>query len=449
MFFKALLALKTSTGFILFSVGILFCGLVLLGGCRFATPGPEAASVEVAVKISRPTAVPTFTSTPTPWPTPTVTPTLGPPTPTSTRVVPDEVYSSATAGAHKRATRQASSQATVVAQLQTPGQIPRLSSSQTGPVISSYPEDFRLVLAHYFAWYDGHGWDNCNISAGDKPLEPYHSDDPAAIAGHIQLARAAGLNGFTLHWFAPGDRTDRNFQSLLDRSRGVDFSSTIVFSRHFWHGSPRPSRQIIIESLRYLMDQYSHHPNFLRVGGTPVIFFIDMYRVPAGTGQPPQQFWAAVRDAVDPQRRAWWIAEGLDASYLSVFDGLYVFKISHATSPHDYVKSPQWGGQVGGWTDRTGRPKFWIATISPGWNDLRSTCKTDVRVPNTPHRLSRADGAVYRATFEAALKSKPDWLIVSSFNEWVEGSYIEPSLQYGDKYMEMTRRFVAEFQQGR
>jgi hypothetical protein len=35
--------------------------------------------------------------------------------------------------------------------------------------------------------------------------------------------------------------------------------------------------------------------------------------------------------------------------------------------------------------------------------------------------------------------------LLSSFNEWVEGTYIEPSMQYGDKYMELTKEFVAIF----
>jgi hypothetical protein len=313
---------------------------------------------------------------------------------------------------------------------------------------TSFSRDSRLVLAHYFAWYDGTGWDNCNISAGDKPLEPYHSDDPAAIARHIQLALDTGLNGFTLHWFTPGDRTDHNFGALLARSEGHDFFSTIVFSRHIRPGAPTPSYQTIGGALRYVINHHGSHPNFLRLDGKPVLLFTDVYRAPT-TGESPQQFWAVVRSQVDPQRQMWWIAEGLDASYLSVFDGLYVFKISHAAYPHDYVKSPRWGAQVREWEQRTGQPKLWLATISPGWDDTRAGCVPDVRVPNTPHRLDRADGVVYQATFEAALASNPDWLIVSSFNEWVEGSYIEPSVFYGDKYLQMTEGFVKQFKKGR
>ncbi len=310
------------------------------------------------------------------------------------------------------------------------------------PAAASHHPGERLALAHYFAWFDGDGWSDCNISAGDAPLEPYESDDPAAIARHIQMASAIGLNGFLLHWFAPGERTDRNFGTLLRQSEGSDFTSTVVFSRHIWPGTPRPSQQSISGALRYLIDSYSAHPNFLRSNGKPVIFFTDIYRTPSGN---PQQFWASVRAEVDPEHQTLWMAEGLDDSYLAVFDGLYVFKITHAAYPHDYLKSPRWGGWVRDWTEKSGEQKLWLATITPGWDDRRADCRPDVRVDNVSHQLARADGETYRATFAAAMASNPDWLVVGSFNEWVEGTYIEPSVQYGDKYMQLTEEFIRQF----
>ncbi len=59
------------------------------------------------------------------------------------------------------------------------------------------------------------------------------------------------------------------------------------------------------------------------------------------------------------------------------------------------------------------------------------------------HKREREDGAFYSATFEAALASQPDGLWINSFNEWVEGTYIEPSQQYGERYLQLTREFAA------
>jgi hypothetical protein len=232
---------------------------------------------------------------------------------------------------------------------------------------------------------------------------------------------------------------------LLNLAQGSNFALTVVFSRHIFYGTPA-SQQDVSEALRYIIDQYGSHPNFLRLDQKPVIFFTDVYRAPTTSGQTPHQAWGAIRSQVDPQRQSWWIAEGLDASYLALFDGLHVFKISHASSPHDYLKSPRWGQRVRNMAQQTGQPKLWVATISPGWDDLRSDCMADVRVPNQPHKLDRANGQTYEATFQAALESQPDWLMVGSFNEWVEGTYIEPSQQYGDSYLKITQDLIQRFQ---
>jgi hypothetical protein len=201
----------------------------------------------------------------------------------------------------------------------------------------------------------------------------------------------------------------------------------------------------VAEAIRHLADRYGAHPNWLTHEGKPVIIFADVYRVPIAGGQTPLQAWAAIRAQADPQGKMVWIAEGLDASYLEVFDGLYVYKVTHAAYPDDYVKASRWAGNVRAWQERTGKQKLWIGTVMPGWDDLRSGCQADVRIPSTPHRRDREGGAFYRATFEAALASNPDWLWVNSFNEWVEGSYIEPSQQYGDTYLGLTRELARRF----
>jgi len=410
--------------------------LILLAGCAATEP-----RIKIVVAAPTPAVTPSA-ALPTAGPhAATATHPPLPPTPTATRVVQPTPNATATAQAGEQATRQAKINVAVAAQLALLGQ--GWPGRQAGGAVF-HSRSTPLVLAHYFAWYDQSNWDDCNISAGDAPLFPYNSDSPATVAAHIQMAREVGLDGFLLHWFAPNDRTDRNFETLLQQSAGTNFASTVVFSRHFWPGTPAAGPQTIADALRYILNRYGGHPNFLRVGGKPVIFFTDMYRTPP-TGQSPVEFWADMRAQVDPQRQSVWIAEGLDPAYLDVFDGMYVFKITHAGYPGDFKKSAEWGRRVRAWGEKAGEPKLWAATISPGWDDTRSGCKADLRVGSNAHRVGRAGGKTYRAAFDAALKSNPDWLLVGSFNEWVEGTYIEPSRQYGDRYMQLTQEFVREF----
>ena len=323
---------------------------------------------------------------------------------------------------------------------ETPTPVASAPAHLAAPAVANRGDARPMVLANYFAWYDAAGWDACNISAGDRPIQRYHSDDPAAIARHIDMALSAGVDGFTLQWVGPGDRTDRNFAALLNQSAGKPFYNTVVFLRHIWPGATQGNTR---DAISHLINNYGGHPNFLRINGRPVIFFTDVYRVPAAGGQSAQQAWASLRAQVDPAHATIWIAEGLDPSFLSVFDGLWVYKIFHAAYPNDYLKAPMWAARARSY----GADKLWIATISPGWDDRNAGCRPDIRVPSQPFVKPRNDGATYRATFAAAMQSQPDLLWVNSFNEWVEGTYIEPSQRYGDLYLNLTRKMAAQFKQ--
>jgi hypothetical protein len=311
-----------------------------------------------------------------------------------------------------------------------------------------------LVLANYFPWYDPGTWDTGCTSADDRPQEGvYNSDNPAVISQHIGQAHSARLSGFAVHWFAPGNRADHNLRKVLDRSP-EGFNSSVTFLSHILPGA---NRQGVIEALRHVQGTYGDHPRFLRLARMAVVFFSDMYRVPDRRGNRPASDqevgtavarWAEIRSAVDPDRSAWWIAEGERPEYLQVFDGLYVYKIDHACCPEAYRKAPRWAARVRDWEQQTGQLKLWVGTVMPGWNDLNSAqahC-ADLRVSSQPFARDRADGAYYARTWEAVLPTAPDVILVHSFNEWVEGSYIEPSSQFSDRYIQLTAEWIAHLE---
>ncbi|HOG46722.1 MAG TPA: glycoside hydrolase family 99-like domain-containing protein [Anaerolineae bacterium] len=433
-------------------IGALFLVFVaVLGGCALAAGwryaavtaerrpagvsdrGPRVAATlapgatATALPTREPSATATLTASPSASPTtaPTATPTASP---TATLTATPQPTATPPPTPAATATPVATAQPAVAAAAPRPG---------TG-----------LVLANYFAWYSAGGWEACNISAGDKPLVRYDSDDPASIARQVRQALDAGIDGFTQQWFAPGERTDANLARLLEQSQGTPFRSTVIFLRHIWPGTPAPSQEEVVKAIRYLVERYAGSPNWLSIDGRPVIFFTDMYRVPVASGQTPQQAWAAIRERADPDHSAWWIAEGLDPSYLETFDGLYVYKVVHAAYPAGYRKASSWAAAVRGWEQRTGQRKLWWGTITPGWDDTRSTCMADIRAPSQAFRVDRADGAFYRATYDAAMASAPDGLWINSYNEWVEGSYIEPSEQYGERCLQITGELVRLFKGG-
>ena len=53
----------------------------------------------------------------------------------------------------------------------------------------------------------------------------------------------------------------------------------------------------------------------------------------------------------------------------------------------------------------------------------------------------RSGGSYYQATWDGAFQSSPDWaVVVSTYNEWLESTEIEPAVEYGDLYLDLTRQ---------
>jgi glycosyl hydrolase family 99/SH3 domain-containing protein len=277
------------------------------------------------------------------------------------------------------------------------------------------------VLAFYYDWFDSNTWNSHLVS--DLPSQPYVSGDPAAITRHIQQAQSAGIDAFVVSWTGQNSPTDTNFRAVLGAAQPNNFAATIDFeAQHFATDAQ------IISALSYVRDTFMPHPSFLREGGKPVLFFWREQILPVSD-------WVNIRAAVDPNHQQIWIAEGVDISYQQLFDGHHLYSV--AWSPDVNATMSDWAGRV----HRAGADKLWVATVMPGYDDTRTT---------RPDRFARSrdDGNFYRATWQAAINSRPDWVIITSFNEWVEGTQIEPSVSYGSFYLDLTRELAAQFKSG-
>jgi hypothetical protein len=71
----------------------------------------------------------------------------------------------------------------------------------------------------------------------------------------------------------------------------------------------------------------------------------------------------------------------------------------------------------------------------PGYNDTRVPGRTGTYI------VARNNGATYSESWQGAISSNPDWITITSFNEWFEGSMLEPSVTYGNLYLNLTAQF--------
>lgn len=274
------------------------------------------------------------------------------------------------------------------------------------------------VFAFYYAWFDENSWTPNHVA--DIPAEQYVSRDPNAIARQIDQANSAGIDSFVVSWLGPGNPTDERFRAMLDLAGGKGFSATIDFEANRFG-----SRDALIQALTYVRDQLMPHGAFARVNGKPILFF---WRQQVRSVEE----WAEIRNIVDPNRDQIWIAEGVNIAYQRVFDGHHLYSI--AWSPDVNYTLNDWSKRV----RRAGADKLWVATVMPGYDDTRTT-RGDKFARN------RENGNFYRATWNAAMASRPDFVVITSFNEWVEGSQIEPSVSYGNQYLDLTREYAAQY----
>jgi hypothetical protein len=295
-----------------------------------------------------------------------------------------------------------------------------------GQLVPAHANGERLVLAFYYTWFDKKTWSSGTVP--DVPATPYNSDDHKTMARQIDQAKSAGIDAFILNWWGKGNRTEKNLKALLNIAGDKGFRVAVDFDIN----SPvMNSVGSYADSLRHLHSVHAAHPAYLRYQGRPVVFFYNVARHPVAT-------WQSLRDQVDPDRNAIWIAEGVDLKYQSVFDGHHLYSVTWPNHIPPSETLPKWGNRVRKYNRNNDAAKLWVATVMPGYDDRR------IR-PGSGFVRSRDGGDYYRQCWQAAIDSRPSWVVINSFNEWPEGSYIEPSKTYGRQYLDLTREWVAQF----
>ncbi len=307
----------------------------------------------------------------------------------------------------------------------------------------------RKVLAFYYPWYgnpDGAGgaggwvhWSGVDrarqkiASSTHWPaLGPYDSHDPQVIRQHADWARRVGIDGWIVSWWGHGSYSDRAMGPILDACGRARLDVTAYYETVPGEKTPQSTARDIVK----LLQKYGDHPAWLRVEGKPVVFIYGR-----AVGQLGLLGWAQVVDRVnrDYAPGAVLLGDRLSPATARVFDGIHTYNTAgllRSKTPQQaraWAKDayPTWVGMA----DRFGRIS--TLTVIPGYDD------TEIRKPGLA--VDRCDGALYEAQWQEAVAADPDWVLVTTFNEWHEGSEIEPSAQFGEKYLDLTAKWTAKF----
>lgn len=310
------------------------------------------------------------------------------------------------------------------------------------PVVPS-----RKVMAFYYPWYGnplvsrrwvhwpegGHNPDTVDaaglpdIGAAHHPaLGPYDSHDPRVIQQHLEWAEAAGIDVLIASWWGQGEFSDQALARLLDAA-----AETSVRISVYYEAVPGSSENGALADFRYLLSKYGEHPGFFKHEGEPVIFVYGR-----ALGQLPYDVWQRVLETIKSEYNVKLIADSLDARWAELFDGLHMYNpvgpLVGGSDMRRIYESLVWAAASQG--------KVSSVTVIPGYDDSNIGRTSVIVAP-------RRDGALYDELWGLALESRPDWVIITSFNEWHEGSEIEPSVEHGDHYLRSTAEWAARYKQ--
>jgi Glycosyl hydrolase family 99/Bacterial Ig domain len=288
----------------------------------------------------------------------------------------------------------------------------------------------RQILAFYYPWYGTPfgpskqwvHWDPVHRNYTDTPaLGPYDSNSPDLLRQHVDWALTAGIDGFISSWWGQNTFEDKAFRQLLKVAEELHFQVTVYYET-------TANKEQTLRDFSYILDHYGSSPAFLKWQGQPVIF---VYGRVTG-GQMPLLDWEWVFSNLQTAGKAALFAgDGLSEEIAYFFDGIHTYNVAGQT-PAQVKAQYQTAAALA-----RGRGRLFAATVIPGYND------TIIRKPGL--RQDRQNGALYQQMWQSALAANPQWVLITSFNEWHEGTEIEPSQEYGTQYLDLTAPFARMF----
>ncbi|MEL6309676.1 MAG: endo-1,3-alpha-glucanase family glycosylhydrolase, partial [Chloroflexota bacterium] len=294
---------------------------------------------------------------------------------------------------------------------------------QVSSTVDAQGEERRAWAFYMGFWAGQQSWDwQADVLTDYPAMGAYDSRDPGVAATHIDQAQSAGIDGFVVSWYGVDDQTTTTpvLNNMLDRAaeRGFQVGAAFdAFDQSF-------SIESLTNSLNYLVNDRANHPAYLRYQGKPVIFFVFQGNLGLSIAE-----WQNVRNTVDPDRNTIWIAEGLNGCclYSGAMDGMYAFNLAWANgSRSTYSTQRARTLNAGG--------SLYIPMVHPGWDETLIAARDGRGNPTSPR--ARNDGQFLATSFNGAINSGANVIMVGTWNEFMENSHIEPSQQYGTQSLD-------------
>jgi hypothetical protein len=319
------------------------------------------------------------------------------------------------------------------------------------PPVSVEKSHDQMVFMHYMPWFEtkesnnnswGIHWtmanQNPDIIDGDgrrqiashyyPMIGAYHSGDKNVIEYHLLLMKYAGIDGVLIDWYGSFDLNDskinrENTEALIELIDKVGLKFAIVYEDRFLDqivdaglaGSEENAAKV---DMQYLQSNYFNHPNYHYVDDKPLMLVFGPERLKT------DEAWNNVFSVLNPnpafltysggtsldksiaQGEFAWVFDGDETKEDAYYENVDAFEIPMGSAYpgfHDFYKE-------GGWGDN-----FFF--------------------------LDHNNGATLDSKLQKVKNANVDLVQLVTWNDFGEGTILEPTREFGFSYVEKIREF--------
>jgi acetyl esterase/lipase len=322
--------------------------------------------------------------------------------------------------------------------------------------VSQAAEPGKLMLAHYMPWYatrqvsgqwgwhwtmnhyhpDQRKWDGKREAAShDYPLIGlYDSGDDEALECQVLLMKLAGLDGVIIDWYGTRKLNDYavNHEHTLKlipwlKKAGLRFAlcyeDQAIGQMKL---SPGDELKQGLQDLQWAEQQWFKDASYVKQGGRPVLMVFG-----------PQHFkraqWEQLRAAL-PSRPMIFGLPHLSKEH--GMDGSYGWP---PVSGGKAISTEKWHGELEALYARGKAGEAIIASAFPGFKDIYK----QAGVHESYGSIAPRSGQTLAESLDMALKSSAALIQVATWNDYGEGTVIEPTHNLGYRYLEMLQKSKA------
>jgi hypothetical protein len=303
-----------------------------------------------------------------------------------------------------------------------------------------------LIVVHYMPWFEAKpayrqwGW-HWKMNAFDPEqrtegkrqiashyyplIGPYDSGDPAVIEYHLLLMKLAGIDGIIVDWYGLSDFLDypivhRNTQALFESAAKLGLRIGICYEDQTIPKlveakrlSPQDRILHVKREMDWLRENWFSKPAYLKLNGKPVLLSF-------GSDGLSDHEWEQV------------FPSAADAP-------LYLSEHRRRSAAQGTFDWPQPNLGLAGLdayyqsiTDRV----LSVPAAYPRFHDIYKEGKAQEGYPQIPDD----QGQTFVKTLERALKSGAPLVQIVTWNDWGEGTIVEPSAEFGYRDLETIQR---------